>query len=85
MNLLKALGADSLTPDDKAELKTFYMRAVMAALSAGPKVTPMDLMLGVMRDPHVAFSEKKRTRVAQQRSAAMNRACRACNAHCQNQ
>ena len=35
--------------------KTAYMRAVMVALSAGPKVTPMDLMLGVMRDPHVAF------------------------------
>ena len=31
------------------------MRAVMVALSAGPKVTPMDLMLAVMRDPHVAL------------------------------
>ena len=30
-------------------------RAVMVALSAGPKVTPMDLMLAVMRDPHVAL------------------------------
>jgi hypothetical protein len=35
--------------------KTAYMRTVMAALSAGPKVTPMDLMLAVMRDPHVAL------------------------------
>jgi hypothetical protein len=35
--------------------KTAYLRTVMAALSAGPKVTPMDLMLGVMRDPHVAL------------------------------
>ena len=35
--------------------KTAYMRAVMVALSAGPKVTPMDLMLAVMRDPHVAL------------------------------
>jgi hypothetical protein len=31
------------------------MRAVMVALSAGPKVTPMDLMLAVMRDPRVAL------------------------------
>jgi hypothetical protein len=35
--------------------KTASARAVMVALSAGPKVTPMDLMLAVMRDPHVAL------------------------------
>src|SRR6478735_11127784 len=31
--------------------KTAYMRAVMVALSAGPKVTPMDLMLCDGRSP----------------------------------
>ena len=37
------------------------MRAVMVALSAGPKVTPMDLMLAVMRDPHVALDMRVKT------------------------
>jgi hypothetical protein len=35
--------------------KTAYTRAVMAAHSANPNVTPMDVMLAVMRDPHVAL------------------------------
>src|SRR5262249_7702751 len=35
--------------------KTAYVRAVMAAHAASPKVTPIDVMLAVMRDPHVAL------------------------------
>jgi hypothetical protein len=35
--------------------KTAYVRAVMAAYSANPNITPMDVMLAVMRDPHVAL------------------------------
>jgi hypothetical protein len=35
--------------------KTAYTRAVMAAHSANANVTPMDVMLAVMRDPHVAL------------------------------
>jgi hypothetical protein len=35
--------------------KTAYVRAVMAAHAANPTVTPMDVMLAVVRDPHVAL------------------------------
>jgi hypothetical protein len=35
--------------------KTAYLRAVMAAHAANPTVTPMDVMLAVIRDPHVAL------------------------------
>jgi len=35
--------------------KTAYVRAVMAARSTGPNVSPLDVMLAVMRDPHVAL------------------------------
>jgi hypothetical protein len=33
--------------------KTAYARAVTATHSANPNVTPMDVLLAVMRDPHV--------------------------------
>jgi hypothetical protein len=35
--------------------KTAYQRAVIAAHSANQNVTPMDVMLAVMRDAHVAL------------------------------
>jgi hypothetical protein len=35
--------------------KTAYVRAVMAAHSANPNVTPMEVMLAVMRDSYVAL------------------------------
>ena len=40
--------------------KTAYVRAVMAAHSANPNVCPMDVMLAVMRDPHVALDIRVR-------------------------
>src|SRR5215831_2802542 len=41
--------------------KTAYVRAVMAAHAASPKVTPIDVALAVMRDPHVALEMRVKT------------------------
>src|SRR5689334_86463 len=38
--------------------KTAYVRTVMAAHLANPNLTPIDLMLAVMRDPHVALDTR---------------------------
>jgi hypothetical protein len=38
--------------------KTAYVRAVMAAHAANENVSPLDVMLAVMRDPHVALATR---------------------------
>jgi hypothetical protein len=38
--------------------KTAYVRAVMAAHAAQAKVSPLDLILAVMREPHVALGQR---------------------------
>ena len=53
--------------------KTAYVRAVTAAHAANPTVTPMDVMLAVMRDPHVALD---------MRLKMLSRRCRFCIESC---
>src|SRR6478736_2442718 len=38
--------------------KTAYVRAVMAANAAQENVSPLDLILAVMREPHVALGQR---------------------------
>src|SRR4029077_3097769 len=38
--------------------KTAYVRAVMAAHAAQDKVSPLDLILALMREPHVALGQR---------------------------
>ena len=38
--------------------KTAYVRAVMAAHAAQDNVSPLDLILAVMREPHVALGQR---------------------------
>ena len=38
--------------------KTAYLRAVMAAHAAQENVSPLDLILAVMREPHVALGQR---------------------------
>ena len=41
--------------------KTAYVRAVMAAHAAQENVSPLDLILAVMREPHVALGQRVKT------------------------